>query len=128
MGVLVCAGVAVLGSVLGACGSSSSSSSPTTAKPTRGFNAQRDVSASCALGGDSVVAWRLPSGNSYALTAWWAVGQASRLVPGVSDQRIKGIDSRSFKTPVGVDSTYVFHASVSLNGFPNAFSDVAECR
>jgi hypothetical protein len=75
------------------------------------------------------VTWRQLVGNaSYSLTTWWAVGQASRLVPGVSDQRIPLSGSRSFKTPAGVDSGYQFHASFNLGNFRDAYSPFAECR
>jgi hypothetical protein len=76
------------------------------------------------------VTWSQLVGNaSYSLTTWWAVGQASRLVPGVSNQRITTQSgSRSFKTPAGVDSAYQFHASFNLGNFRDAYSPFTVCR
>src|ERR1700704_49012 len=84
--VILCAGAFTLASVLGACGSSSpSSSSSTSAKPKRGFSVQ-GLTVRCQIGGDSTVTMPPQGGGTSTgfnlVTQWRTQGTGATVVPG----------------------------------------------
>jgi hypothetical protein len=127
------AGVAILASVLGACGSSSPSSSSSAAAPTRGFDAttstvagsgpmvsERTGSVECTIGGNSIVTWNpqpksglgggSPSTTSANVPTYWQSPDRAQEIAGPTYPSAT-TGNHEVSTPPGVAAGWKYHAN-----------------